>query len=85
MITPSCFVVMREFLQCALVSWGSSSVSVTFGRRVEGRCCRWGVERRQDGCGVRDVVSMGDSARLIGLQQPSPQSLPGNLSSTAIR
>ena len=66
MITPSCFVVMWEFLQCVLVSWGSSSVSATFGWRVEGRCCRWGVERRQDGCGVRDVVSMGGLRKVDG-------------------
>lgn len=35
--------------------------------------------------GVRDVVIMGDSARLTGLQHPSPQSLPGSLGSRAIR
>ena len=34
---------------------------------------------------VRDVVSMGGSARLTRLQYPSPQSLPGSSGSRAIR
>lgn len=69
----SCFVVMWEFLGCVLLSWGSSSVSVTFWVVCGGKAAVAGVWR-QDSCGCQGCSYHG---RLSKVDRTAPQSLQG--------